>query len=168
MSNVFFPEIRPEIVQVGHEAAPDVIELIHRVFDEYGFIWDPEDEFWDLLTEAHAFPYRNPIGAMWVMKDQNGQTVGSIAANRLDGPTVELHRLYLDQHLRGQGLGLRLLQTGVEWAMGQGAIRVELWSDTRFEDSHRLYQRFGFSKSGTRELDDINETVEYMYELAIE
>ena len=35
-----------QIEPVGYEAAPEVIELIHRVFDEYGFIWDPEDEFW--------------------------------------------------------------------------------------------------------------------------
>ena len=82
-----------------------MIELIHRVFDEYGFIWDPEDEFWDLLAEERAFPYRSPIGGMWVMRDEDGMVVGSIAAERVDGPTVELHRLYLDAHLRGRGLG---------------------------------------------------------------
>ena len=85
-----------QIEPVGYEAAPEVIELIHRVFDEYGFIWDPEDEFWDLLVEERAFPYRSPIGGMWVMRDDEGVVVGSIAAERVDGPTVELHRLYLD------------------------------------------------------------------------
>ncbi len=152
------------IEPTGHDACPEVIQLIHRVFDEYGFIWDPEDEFWDLLSEEHAFPYRAPIGAMWVMRDDTGEVVGSIAANRIDGPTVELHRLYLDAHLRGKGLGRRLFETAVDWAREQGASRIELWSDTRFEDAHRLYERLGYVKSDTRKLDDVNDTVEFKYE----
>ncbi len=152
------------IESVGYDAAPDVIELIHRVFDEYGFIWDPEDEFWDLLSEEQAFPYRAPIGAFWVMRDESGTVVGSIAANRVDGPTVELHRLYLDARLRGKGLGRRLVETAVEWAREHGAWRIELWSDTRFEDAHRLYERLGYVKSGSRKLDDVNDTVEFRYE----
>ncbi len=152
------------IEPAGFEAAAGVIELIHRVFGEYEFIWDPEDEFWDLLAEEAAFPYREPRGAMWVMRDTDGQVVGSIAAERLDGPTVELHRLYLDADLRGQGLGRRLFETGVAWAREQGAWRIELWSDTRFEDAHRLYERLGYVKMDTRELDDVNDTVEFKYE----
>ena len=153
-----------KIESVGWSVAPEVIELIHRVFDEYGFIWDPEDEFWDLLAEEPAFPYRSPIGAMWVIRDRDGVVVGSIAAQRIDGPTVELHRLYLDAHLRGQGLGRQLVETAVEWARNHGAWRIELWSDTRFEDAHRLYERLGYVKSDTRSLDDVNQTTEYKYE----
>ncbi|MYD35683.1 MAG: GNAT family N-acetyltransferase [Dehalococcoidia bacterium] len=152
------------IEPAGHDACPDVIELIHRVYDEYGFIWDPEDELRDLLTQEHAFPYRAPIGAMWIMRDESGTVVGSIAANRIDGPTVELHRLYLDAHLRGQGLGRRLVETAVEWARDHGAWRIELWSDTRFADAHRLYERLGYVKSARRTLDDVNDTVEFKYE----
>ena len=154
-----------QIEPAGFETAVEVIELIHRVFDEYGFIWDPEDEFGDLLAEGGAFPYFEPRGAIWVMRDADGRVVGSIAAERLDGPTVELHRLYLDADLRGQGLGRRLFETGVDWAREQGAWRVELWSDTRFEDAHRLYERLGYVKTETRELDDVNDTVEFKYEL---
>ena len=153
-----------QIEPVGYEAAAEVIELIHRVFDEYGFIWDPEDEFWDLLVEERAFPYRSPIGAMWVMRNDEGTVVGSIAANRIDGPSVELHRLYLDSHLRGQGLGRKLFETAVDWARKHGAWRIELWSDTRFEDAHRFYERLGYVKTESRKLDDVNETVEFKFE----
>ena len=91
------------IEPAGADDAAEVIELIHRVFDEYGFIWDPEDEFWDLL--ADEFPYLAPRGAMWVSRDAAGRVVGSIAAELLDAQTVELHRLYLDAELRGAGQG---------------------------------------------------------------
>lgn len=155
-------DIRP----AGRRDAAAVIDLIHRVFDEYGFIWDPEDEFWDLLGDE--FPYAAPRGAIWTARDASGAVVGSIAAERLDQDAVELHRLYLDAHLRGRGHGRALLETGVDWARAGGAERVILWSDTRFEDAHRLYERRGFRRSGQRALADVNQTVEYRYELGLE
>ena len=156
------PDIRP----AGRRDAAAVIDLIHRVFDEYGFIWDPEDEFWDLL--ADEFPYAAPRGAIWIARDAAGAVVGSIAAERIEEGAVELHRLYLDAHLRGRGHGRALLETGIDWARAGGAGRVILWSDTRFEDAHRLYERRGFRRSGRRALADVNQTVEYRYELGLE
>lgn len=155
-------EIRP----AGERDAPAVIDLIHRVFDEYGFIWDPEDEFWDLL--ADDFPYAAPRGAIWTAHDSGGAVVGSIAAELLGDGEVELHRLYLDARLRGRGHGRALLETGIDWARSNGASRATLWSDTRFEDAHRLYERRGFARCGRRALDDVNQTIEYRYELALE
>ncbi len=152
------------IVAAGVEQAGEIVELIHRVFDEYGFIWAPEEEFWDLMAEGTRFPYVEPRGAIWAMRDADDEVVGSIAAERLDGPTVELHRLYLDAHLRGRGLGRALIEVAVDWALEQGAWRVELWSDTRFLHAHRLYERMGYVKTDERRLNDVNETVELKYE----
>ena len=154
------------IEPAGPAEAAQVIELIHRVFDEYGFIWDPEEEFWDLLGDD--FPYSEPRGALWVARDSERRIVGSIAAELLEeAAAAELHRLYLDAHLRGAGHGRRLLLHAVEWARRAGCSRVTLWSDTRFHNAHRLYERLGFQRSGKRELDDVNETVEFGYELAV-
>ena len=164
------PDASLEIEQAGEDAAAAVIELIHRVFDEYGFIWDPEDEFWDLL--AADFPYLEPRGSLWVVRDRAagnaGGIVGSIAAERLDSGEVELHRLYLDAGLRGRGHGRALLEHAIGWAAGRGASRVVLWSDTRFEDAHRLYERRGFRRDGERALEDVNQTVEFRYRLALD
>ena len=39
-----------------------------------------------------------------------------------------------------------------------------LWTDTRFEDAHRLYDRLGFIRAGhTRALNDGSNTIEYHY-----
>ena len=49
-------------------------------------------------------------------------------------------------------------------AESRGARFVELWSDTRFADAHRLYERLGYRKSGvTRELHDMSGSVEYHF-----
>ena len=153
------------IERAGAAEAADVMALIHRVFDEYGFIWDPEEEFWDLLAEE--FPYLEPRGALWVGRDAEGVVVGSIAAELVGGDAVELHRLYLDAQLRGAGQGRRLMLTALEWAREAGCERAVLWSDTRFAEAHRLYDRLGFVRSGERELEDVNETREFCFELGL-
>ena len=155
-----------QIEPAGPAEAAEVIDLIHRVFDEYGFIWDPEEEFWDLLGDD--FPYAEPRGAIWVGRDAERRIVGSIAAELVEeGAAAEFHRLYLDAQLRGAGHGRRLMQEAIGWARRAGCERVVLWSDTRFEDAHRLYERLGFRRNGERELDDVNETTEYRYERAV-
>ena len=90
--------------------------------------------------------------------------VGSIAAELIGEGVAELHRLYLDAELRGRGLGRALLLAGEQWAAGQGCERVVLWSDTRFAEAHRLYERGGYAKTGERSLADVNATVEWRYE----
>ncbi len=157
----------PITIELGGRAeAADVIELIHRVFDEYGLIWDPEDEFWDLL--ADDFPYLAPRGALWVARGADGRVVGSIAAERIDAAAVELHRLYLDAALRGAGHGRRLLLQALAWARSSGCTQALLWADTRFHDARRFYARLGFERTGVRDLDDVNATTEYRYERSLE
>jgi hypothetical protein len=39
-----------------------------------------------------------------------------------------------------------------------------LWSDTRFDRAHVLYERMGFRRTGERALHDINHSREYCYE----
>ncbi len=145
--------------------AAGVMALIGRVFDEYGFDWSAEEEFWDLLDDH--FPYESPRGQMWVVRDA-GRIVGSVAVERLDQETAEFHRLYLDAALRGQGHGRALLQTAERWALAQGCRRAVLWTDISFHDAHRLYERLGYVRTGHRQLTDLNQSVEYRYERSLE
>jgi RimJ/RimL family protein N-acetyltransferase len=120
---------------------PAVMLLIGRVFAEYGLLLMPAFEVPDLLRfNAHYTP---PRGAFWVVRE-DARVVGSVGVERLDDRTAELHRLYLDSTLRGRGIGRALVETVLDWAREQGVRRLVLWSDTRFEQSHRLYRRLGF------------------------
>jgi len=51
------------------------------------------------------------------------------------------------------------------WCRAQNISRLILWSDTRFDQAHRLYERMGFERRGERTLpDDLNQTREYGFE----
>ena len=159
---------RDNLGVVPAEAAdvPGVIDLIARVFDEYRFVWDPLTEVPDLLAfDRH---YRAPRGAFFVVH-RNGRVVGSVGVERGAEATAELHRLYLDADLRGQGRGRALVEAVLRWCRASGIGHLVLWSDTRFDQAHALYERMGFRRTGTRDLaDDPNQTREHRYERAVD
>jgi RimJ/RimL family protein N-acetyltransferase len=142
--------------------APAVVALIGRVFAEYQFSWDPVLEVPDLVDFERR--YAGPGGAFWVAR-QGGQIVGSVGVERLPDGRAELHRLYLDAALRGRGVGRALVEVVLGWCREGGVRRLTLWSDTRFDQAHRLYERLGFIRTGEREIpDDPNDTREFGYE----
>jgi putative acetyltransferase len=144
---------------------PGIIALIGRVYAEYGLVYEPTTEVPDLLAfDRHYAP---PRGAFFVVRD-GGRIVGSVGVDRLGEDAAELHRLYLDADVRGRGLGRVLVERVLEWCRAEAIARVSLWSDTRFDLAHRLYERMGFMRTGQRELPgDPNETREYRYERAV-
>jgi|SRR5689334_8852815 GNAT superfamily N-acetyltransferase len=156
------PTIRP----ATRDDAPGVIALIGRVFAEYRWIYDASTEVPDLLAfDAHYTP---PRGAFWVVTEGE-RVIGSVGVDRKGRDLAELHRLYLDPHQRGRGLGEALVARVLEWCRAHGITRLELWSDTRFEHAHRLYERLGFRRDGERTLvGDVNDTREYRYERGVE
>jgi RimJ/RimL family protein N-acetyltransferase len=141
---------------------PAVMLLIGRVFAEYGLLLIPVFEVPDLLQfDAH---YTAPRGAFWIVRDDT-RVVASVGVDRVDERAAELHRLYVDASLRGRGIGQRLVETVLDWAREQRIPRVVLWSDTRFENSHRLYRRLGFAQLGERTIEgDVNDSREYRFE----
>ena len=146
----------------GSADARGVVELIGRVYLEYGFVYVPEVEVPDLFRfDQH---YAAPRGAFFVVHEDD-VVVGSVGVERLDDGSAELHRLYLDARLRSRGTGRALVEAVLEWCRTQNIPRLILWSDTRFDQAHRLYERMGFQRTGERVLpDDLNQTREYGFE----
>jgi GNAT superfamily N-acetyltransferase len=152
----------PPLALASAEDVPAVIDLIGRVFAEYGFVYDPVVEVADLL--AFAEHYAPPAGAFYVIRGE-GHVVGSVGVERVGDGVAELHRLYLDGHLRGQGSGRALVEAVLAWCRAEQIGHLLLWSDTRFDRAHRLYERMGFWRTGERTLvGDINQSREYRYE----
>jgi GNAT superfamily N-acetyltransferase len=145
--------------------APEVVALIGRVFAEYGFIYEPETEVADLFAwDRH---YGAPGGAFYVVRSR-GTVVGSVGVNLVAADAAEVHRLYLDAELRGRGLGRRLVERVLDWCRERGIGHLVLWSDTRFDLAHRLYERMGFARTGERDVPgDINQSREFRYERAV-
>ena len=83
--------------------------------------------------------------AVWVV-EEDGEVVGSVALRCVDGDELELKRMYLRRHVRGRGLGRRLLETALEWARANGARRIVLDTAPEMRAAQRLYEAYGFRR----------------------
>lgn len=143
-----------------------LIALIAACWAEYpGCVTDVAGEYPELLTPATH--YQATGGALWVLPE--GPWIAAcVGWAPGPGQAVELVKLYVARHRRGGGLGAALIGQVEQHAGKRGATHIELWSDTRFRDAHRLYERCGFRPTGeTRELHDRSQTIEYAFHKAL-
>lgn len=152
-------ELRP--VRVDDRQA--VIELIGRVYEEYGEQLCLDDADSDLPRLPQAYLERQ---GEFVVLTADDRVIGCHAAHPLLAPGVcTFRRLYLDPAHRGGGHGGRLMQWAVDWARTSQHPRIEFWSDTRFRHAHTFFQRWGFQTEWkTRRMTDgIEPYEEYFF-----
>ena len=140
-----------------------LIALIGGCFAEYpGCVLDVDGEIPELRAIATYFAGRD--GRFWVA-EAGGSVAGCIGVAPAPDPAgMELLKLYVDGSMRGRGLGGRLVGLVEEEAARRGAAFIELWTDTRFGNAHRLYERLGYERlPETRDLHDLSDTTEYHY-----
>ena len=140
-----------------------LIELIGSVFAEYpGCVLDVDGELPELRAIASAFARWN--GRFWVATLAE-QVVGCVGLSQsAERGGIELRKLYVASRARRAGLGNRLCELVECEAATRWARFVELWTDTRFVDAHRLYERRDYVRGpDTRLLHDLSNSVEYYY-----
>jgi len=141
----------------------DLIGLIAGSWAEYpGCVLDVHGEEPWLLAPASAYAAQE--GRLWVAAIGD-RVVASAALRPSAAPgTVALKSLYVARNARRRGLGERLVALVEAEARRRAATAIELWTDTRFADAHRLYERVGYTRGPhTRALHDLSKSVEYYY-----
>lgn len=145
--------------------AEGLIALVGGVYAEYpGCVLDLPGVDADLPLMASTIAELG--GEFWVVEHADDIVAcAGWAPRQVDGERgVELKRLYVRADQRGAGLGAWLVGRVEAAGRAHGATVVELWSDTRFLDAHRLYTRLGYEPTGeTRDLHDPSHTTEYRF-----
>lgn len=152
--------------------------VVERVFRDFGFQWDPDEYAADLYHLGDA--YLDSGDLIWVGEGKDGQivAVGGVAFHepvpgefgvakeygdhiRLLGSDCELVRVYVHPDVRRQGLGRRLSLLAIQAAQARGCQLMEIWSDKRFVEAHRLYQSLGATVVGERICKDPDQSPEW-------
>jgi len=137
---------------------PQVIKLVTDIWAEYDCVLNTKIEEKYLLAPDEYF--RAKEGGFWVAEN-NKKIVATVAVQMLDEKTAELKSLYVHKDFRREGLGQKLTEFTVLFAKAKTRNEIILWSDTRFTNAHRLYERLGFKRVSSRELDDLNKSKEF-------
>jgi putative acetyltransferase len=125
-----------------------------------------QDDVRQLVKELNA--YLNPLSppefqfqmtveqmadaktTLFVARDENGQAVG-MGALKVESPEMaEVKRMYTRPEIRGQRVGVMLLDAITEMARHKGIshLMLETGDVEGFEPAHRLYERAGFTRCG--------------------
>lgn len=160
----------------------DVTRIIRAVYDEYGFSWDSQGYHADLYDLEACY---DAVGDSFYVAELEGCVIGTVALERFDripgevgimfqegfwrvcGADFSLERLYVDPGARKIGAGRALFEHVMEEARREGRTAMELWSDKKFADAHRLYQRYGAVVVGERICDDPDQSPEYGLKLML-
>ena len=143
---------------------PGIIELVNRIYQEYGDRICLERADGDLLDIASNYTQQ---GGEFVVLEREGTILGTHALVPLSERPgcCTFRRLYLDSSLRGY----RLMQWALDLADERGFQRIEFWSDTRFTRGHQFFRRLGFATDGQiRKMNDgWDEYQEYFFFLQL-
>lgn len=133
--------------------AEDIDHIIERHMElykgEYGF----DATFRDYVSEAiynFVKSHEKNRENIWVA-ELNGKVVGSIAIVKADNFTAQLRWFLIEPHIRGKGLGKKLITTAIEFCKENNYSRVFLWTISNLKAARHLYECYGF------ELTEISE-----------
>lgn len=140
-----------------------VIAVVRKCWTQYpDVVFDLDAELPELKDFARH--YRGLEGEAWVA-ELDSEIVGCVAITPDDQPGMwMLHKLNVLPTARRHGVATALMREAEAAARAQDAVRMALWSDTRFVESHAFYASLGYEKIPlTRELGDLSGTVEYRF-----
>lgn len=128
--------------EVTDPLAADARAAMARYFDELdrrfpgGF--DPGD-----AIEAEAAALTAPAGR-FVLVRVDGRLAGCGGVQVLRDGAAEIKRMWIDDHMRGLGLGARLLRTLEEHAVALGCDVVRLDTNSVLTDAVAMYRHAGY------------------------
>lgn len=79
-----------------------------------------------------------------LMVYDEAKPVGCVALIPMGTGVFELSKMAVSQHLRGRGIGRRLLESAIEHARAIGASSLFLGSSTKLPEAVHLYESVGF------------------------
>jgi GNAT superfamily N-acetyltransferase len=158
----------PSVLRIGRDDDTEAyIRLIGDAWREFpGVVFDVDAELPELRALATYFEEKG--GRLWLAEgpaEGGSGPLGMIATRpmREDG-AWEIGRMYVAKAARGTGLAHKLLDTAEAHAREQGAERMVLWTDTRFNAAHSFYEKRGYVRQGAiRILDDLSKSLEFRY-----
>lgn len=84
-----------------------------------------------------------------IARRDTGEAIGA-ACFQLIEDVVDLHRIVVAPMHRRLGIARVMLVTGLQWAIGKGALRIVLEVDAGNEPAITLYRGYGFVPVATR------------------
>lgn len=95
------------------------------------------------IVAAYVAAFRPGRDRCWIA-ERDGARCGSVMVAHDDGETARLRLLLIEPHVRGAGLGRRLVRTCIAFARDAGYRRMVLWTHAILTAARAIYVSEGF------------------------
>lgn len=123
-----------------------IATIIRQSLTEFG-VNRPGTVYYDASTD-HLYDLFQKPRSIYYIAEQNNEIVGGAGifpSDGLPGNTCELVKMYLKKNARGAGLGKRLMDTCINFAVLQGYSTIYLETMPELLKAISMYQKAGFS-----------------------
>jgi N-acetylglutamate synthase-like GNAT family acetyltransferase len=131
-----------ELVEANKAHSLPVRSLIMNILNEEHRMSVRLSELPDLV-DVHESYCRSGLGNFWVAL-RDGRVCGCIGLIYLGRGDFELQRMYVEAGARGHGLGQKLLDVLLAWAVANGVDSIYLETNHRWHAARHIYERNGF------------------------
>ena len=123
----------------------------------FGHLPYPDDDLRNYLTEKYGEAVQRAeiadANVRYQLALRDEAIVGYCMMGELEMPVdddagLELHRLYVDESVKGAGVAATLMDDCIAWARGRGAraLYLSVWENNL--RAQRFYRRYGFEHCG--------------------
>ena len=120
------------------------ITLYHAIYYSRLLGWNEEFEAYVAKPLAEFILAKNPGERIWIV-EQDDRVKGCVALVKVSDDIAQLRWMFIEESIRHRGLGGRLMNLFLEFALSAGYSRVILWTEASLKDAIRLYIKSGFS-----------------------
>jgi putative acetyltransferase len=131
-------------LKIAEEApgGPEAVELLHQSDAFAASLYPPENRYPIDVPELLA------KSARFFIARRDGEAVGCMALVPTGHDKAELKRCFVNEAVRGQGVGLALLLAAEKAARGDGIHAIQLETGNRNHAALRLYRGCGYHDRG--------------------
>jgi GNAT superfamily N-acetyltransferase len=169
---MLLPEkIRKAGISIHHDFVPgDLGRLIYihgiQNFRDYGFNEIHEAYCAKIAIDFLLTPQKGRSRA-WIPKKDN-QVVGSVLIIERPENQAQLRLLFVDDSVRGVGLGRWLVEESVRYSREAGFDLIYLWTVTGLDRAIAVYQSLGFVKAEEKIIENWGgKNTEIRYDLKL-
>ena len=123
-----------------------IANVIRRTLEEFGAN-HPGTVYYDDATDALYSLFQNTNRSIYFIAERNDEVVGGggiFPSAGLPEDTCELVKMYLLPHVRGIGLGKKLIQQCIDFAKQAGYQNIYLETMPELKQALKTYEKFGF------------------------
>lgn len=150
-----------EIIEYREKYKKDFIQFnTDWIKDNFGYLEEEDLDTFDHIEESLE------QGAMIYFALEEESVLAACMAKPLDKDgTWELCKLGSNKHLPHQGAGSAVFEAAMNWAIGHGAKKLFLISNSKLKPALHIYEKYGFREVKLEDYEYARGDIAFEYEV---